>query len=377
MGSSTTTTQPTGTTTQPTGPQLTRVDPSRGNPYGGTSVALYGSGFAVGSAVRFGPAAATSIQVVSESVILCITPANPAGLVDVEVELPSGQRLRLNNAFDYDPNAGPFGRVADIGDPTGAEHELLELVNRARRDPPAEGLRLGVDFSGIAARPPLTHDALLAKAALGHSLDMAQRAFYGHSNPDGVGPVGRVLDALYALHSRYGTNRAANTIENIAAASGNLLDSPQKVHDTFLLDAGLTPPKHRELLLGIGNFRGRRQAGFGYRTGLASTGPYNTFVSEEVAATQRDLPLVLGSVFDDASGDGIARDGEGQGNVVVTLTHPSGFALQTTTSSAGAFAFEVYASGPWTLSIGGSSKAITLGADNVKVDRVSGAVRTY
>ena len=360
-----------------TGPALTLVDPARGNPYGGTLVALSGRGFLPGSKVRFDGQDALAVRVVGEARITCETPPHAAGKVDVEVVLPSGVSLLLPDAFDYDPSAGPFGRVSQIGSPTPEEHELLELINRARRDPPAEGVRLGLDFSAIAARPPLTHAELLGRAAVGHTLDMAARAFYGHLNPDGVGPVGRILDTGYALHARYGTSRASNTTENIGAASGNLLDTPQKVHDAFMIDAGLTPPKHRELLLGIGNFRGRREAGFGYRVKAATTYRLDTFVTEELAASSRDLPLVLGTAFVDTTNDGLARAGEGVAGITVKLTHPSGFSLTTTTNAVGAYAFEVYAKGTWTLELDGKPTTLTVGDDNLKVDLRSGALQTY
>ena len=222
-----------------------------------------------------------------------------------------------------------------------------------------------------------THDHLLARAAVGHSLDMAARGFYGHLNPDGVGPVGRVLDTGYALHSRYGTNRASNTIENVGAASGNLLDTPQKVHDAFMIDAGLAVPKHRELLLGIGNFKGRRQAGFGYRVKIASAAVYDTFITEELAASSRDLPLVLGTAFVDTTNDGLARAGEGVSGVSVKLIHSSGFTLATTTNSVGAYAFEVYSKGTWTVELDGKKAQVVIADDNVKVDLVNAAVQTY
>lgn len=371
------TTSGTNTNTAPVGPHLASVTPQRGNPYGGTAVTLRGLGFEQGSKVRFGTVEASAVQVTSGDVLECVSPAHPVGLVDVEVELPSGQLLRLNNAFEFDPNAGPFARSLPLGSPTAEEHELLELINRARRDPPAEGVRLGLDFSAIAPRPPLTHAALLGQAALAHSLDMAARAFYGHLNPDGVGPVGRVLDTGYALHSRYGTNRASNTIENVGAASGNLMDTPQKVHDLFMIDAGVNPPKHRQLLLGVGNFKGRREAGFGYRNGLASAQAFTSYVTEELAASQRDLPILLGTAYTDTSNDGVCRAGEGVANLPVVLTHSTGLTVTTQTNAVGAYAFELYLPGTWTLSIDGKSTAVVVGADNVQVDLVGNAIRTY
>lgn len=365
----------TGTGANPNAAALTQVDPAKGNPYGGTLVSLTGRGFLPGSRVYFDGLEGLQTRVLAESRITCETPAHAAGPVDVYVELPNGVRLSLANAFEYDPTAGPFGRIANLGSPTPEEHELLELLNRARRDPPAEGVRLGLDFSVIPARPPLTHDWLLGRAATRHSLDMSARSFYGHTNPDGVGPVGRVLDTGYDLHARYGTARASNTLENVGAASGNLLDTPQKVHDAFMIDAGVNPPKHRELLLGIGNFSGRRQAGFGYRVKTATTFRFDTFVTEELAGTARDLPLILGTAFVDTTNDGLARAGEGVAGIAVKLTHSSGFSLATTTDAVGGYGFEVYSKGTWTLELDGKATQIVVADDNLKVDLRNGAVQ--
>ena len=38
-------------------------------------------------------------------------------------------------------------------------------MNKARKNPAAEGQRLGLDFSQYEARPPLTHNEFLGQAA--------------------------------------------------------------------------------------------------------------------------------------------------------------------------------------------------------------------
>lgn len=54
---------------------------------------------------------------------------------------------------------------------------------------------------------PLTFNATLARAAQGHSDDMAARDFFDHTNPDGAGPGDRVTAAGYPW-STYGENIA-------------------------------------------------------------------------------------------------------------------------------------------------------------------------
>ena len=86
---------------------------------------------------------------------------------------------------------------------------------------------------------------------------------------------------------------------------------------------------------------------------------------------------MLGTAFVDTTNDGVARAGEGVAGISVKLTHVSGFSLTTTTNAVGAFGFEVYSKGTWTLTLDGKASQVVVGDDNVKVDLVSGAVRTY
>ena len=91
-----------------------------------------------------------------------------------------------------------MARVADHGDPSGEEQEIIELAQRARRDPSAEAARLNarygvaLNFSSYPARPPLTPNQFLSQAAAAHVNDMAARSFYGHLNPDGINANGRI-----------------------------------------------------------------------------------------------------------------------------------------------------------------------------------------
>ncbi|RMG18865.1 MAG: hypothetical protein D6731_01030 [Planctomycetota bacterium] len=414
--------------TGPTGPgggtagsiRLSRLAPAQGSPQGGTSVTLEGTGFQgalIASVHFFDPSSevpgsaneANGVRVLSDTELTCETPAHAAGVVDVRVVLQNGAFATLNNAFTFDPNApggGVPARVADFGDPTPWAVELLELANRARRDPAAEGRRLGVDLSpgaGYAPRPPLSHNGFLAAAAAKHTGDMIGQNFYGHWDLAGVGPTGRILDSTFDLHASYGTDRASNRTENIGVGSGNQFSSPQAVHDAFIVDAGTNPPKHRDSLLGkSAASRDAREIGMGVRFGETAnpTPPTQTnvgvagtplafspnhWVTQEIARTKRDRALISGVVYND-DGDGICEafppyrgnsGGEGRGGVTVTLTHSSGFTLQTQTSSAGFYAFETFVDGDFTITIEGAQTTVRVAGDNVKVDHVNGQIRTY
>ena len=363
----------------PNANSLTSVTPDRGVPAGGDTVTIVGAGFVAGAVVEFGGLAATDVAVVNSTSLTCKTPAHALGPVDVTVAT-AGRVLRKINGFTYDPNgSGVLARVADHGDPNGEEQELIELMQRARRDPTAEALRINarrgttLDFSGFPKRQPISPNEFLGAAAKVHAEDMATRGFYGHATPEGKNANGRILDTAYSLNDYFGTNPTINLTENIGKgtgnAPGNALTTPQDTHDALLIDAGVPGAKHRVMILGDGQFSKNREVGVAYLHRAPSD-----YVVEEFAYTKRDAPFLMGVAFDDRDADGVCRNSEGTPNVTVTLSHASGFSISTTTKTAGGFAFEVFVPGTYTLTIGGQSTSVTVAAENQKVDLKSGAI---
>lgn len=108
----------------------------------------------------------------------------------------------------------------EFGNPSGDEQLYIELINRARGNPPAEGARLAAttdpdvlsayayfgvnlammqsEFNAIAAQPPLAPNALLTGTARSHSQWMLANAKQDHNetNPSNT-PWGRITDAGY------------------------------------------------------------------------------------------------------------------------------------------------------------------------------------
>ena len=84
--------------------QVVELDDVDGDAAGGTAVEITGVGFSVGraasTAVTFGGTAATSVVVVSDTVITCVTPAHAAGAVAVVVTNSNGSHS-LADAFTY------------------------------------------------------------------------------------------------------------------------------------------------------------------------------------------------------------------------------------------------------------------------------------
>ncbi|MGW1958053.1 sigma-70 family RNA polymerase sigma factor [Streptomyces sp. NPDC001920] len=100
--------------------------------------------------------------------------------------------------------------------PTDTVGQVVALVNEERAD---------------AGCGPLAQDALLNKAAQGHSADMDARDFFDHTNPDGADPGQRITAAGYRW-STYG--------ENIAQGQ----QTPEAVMDSWM-----NSPGHRANIL--------------------------------------------------------------------------------------------------------------------------------
>ncbi|WOF72883.1 CAP domain-containing protein [Parvibaculaceae bacterium PLY_AMNH_Bact1] len=87
--------------------------------------------------------------------------------------------------------------------------------------------------------PPLSVNSTLQRAAAVHAKDMAIRQYRGHHNPEGQGPLDRVLAIDDNFRGRVGENiwmgteRRGNTDDQMAA---------------FILQGWLNSPQHRSLL---------------------------------------------------------------------------------------------------------------------------------
>lgn len=264
----------------------------------------------------------------------------------------------------------------DSGDPTADEQRVLELINRARANPTAEGTRLGIDINeGLPAgdtavpRPPLAMNKILLGTARAHSDDMYTRKFFDHVNPDGKDPFQRIIAAGF-------TYAAAG--ENIATGGGF---SATALEDILMIDTGIPGRGHRVNLLNPDSIV-FREIGIGYHLGanletVTSTGnpPFQTkdFITQDfgTALSGTTGPFVLGVVYNDANHNNFYDQGEGLVGVTVTPDSGSFFAV---TGTAGGFAFPVGTSGTLIVTASGGGLAspitmqVTLTGVNVKVD---------
>lgn len=275
------------------------------------------------------------------------------------------------------------------GDPTAEEQQMLEMINRARMDPTAEGVRLmdtddpsvqqsytywNIDkaktktaFAGYQSRPPLAFHPALIQAARLHSADMAANNFQGHVGSNGSQLDQRLAAQGYTSQGQYG--------ENVAAYASSVWFG----HCGFNVDWGT----ENQVVLGhrsnIMNFNGAvyTEIGVGIQhtnggLGSGTVGPL--VITEDFG--MRSVRYITGVVYDDKNHNGFYDVGEGLAGVQVK---PSRGATWATTSTSGGYAFPFSGSGGVTVTASGgdlgSPIVVTTSfeGNNLKVDFVPAA----
>ncbi|RYD46465.1 MAG: CAP domain-containing protein [Verrucomicrobiaceae bacterium] len=277
------------------------------------------------------------------------------------------------------------------GNPTADEQYMLELINRARSNPKAEGERLATsddaqvkfgisyfgvsvarlrkDFSSYAVRPPLAMNANLTSSARRHSKDMAVNNFQSHTGSDKSTITSRINSSGY---------RSLSMSENIYS---NLVSSVYFAHAGFAIDwgrgdGGLYPGLgHRLSIMGVQN--DYREVGIGImkRSGADAT-RYGEFSITQDFGKQVDSPVfLLGVAYRDSNGNGLYDPGEGLSGIRVEPSVGKTFAV---TSASGGYAIPftaatgaaqvVFSGGGLTTPV---TRAFSLVRENLKVDLVS------
>lgn len=111
------------------------------------------------------------------------------------------------------------------------EDEVLSIANQRR----SEGATCGGEV--MPAVGPLTAESRLRCAARRHSLDMIERDFFDHTNPDGELPWDRMAKAGYADFSSAGENIAGGYPTPAAVMEG-WMNSPG--HCTNIMNGTFT-----------------------------------------------------------------------------------------------------------------------------------------
>jgi uncharacterized protein YkwD len=244
--------------------------------------------------------------------------------------------------------------------PTAQEQMFLELLNDARANPAAYGASIGLDLSYVAPAAPLAFDTLIQQAAQLDAQDMNNRAFFGHTNPDGLDPGARLTNAGYPW-TTWG--------ESIAA--GGTLPSPAEALRALIIDAGVPDLGHRNHLLGIG-YPDNLQSEVGIGMVQNGSGPYSNYYVIDTGATRDTRPFLTGVVYNDTNANGHYDVGEGLGGVTITVAGVG----STYTFGSGGYSFQL-SPGTYTVTASGGGLAapitqtVWVGSANVRLNFVS------
>ncbi|VAX36640.1 hypothetical protein MNBD_PLANCTO03-103, partial [hydrothermal vent metagenome] len=213
---------------------------------------------------------------------------------------------------------------------TTEEVYFAELVNRARSDPQAEGLRLGIDLTeGLTSEQaallgtvePLALDFSLTTAARAHSLDMATRGFFDHINPDGLNPTQRAQAAGYSGVTGEVIAVGQNSIDALYAS---WMDTPENRINLLSLLTSFDDGFHYD------------QIGPGFATDLGFADDYYTAMFGDPGTGS--VARLVGVVYDDADADEFYSIGEGTAGVridVAAASDPETIVGTFTTDEAG------------------------------------------
>ncbi|MEO6871131.1 MAG: CAP domain-containing protein [Chthoniobacterales bacterium] len=295
--------------------------------------------------------------------------------------------LVLNALLTAVASAQEAPRLYSIGNPTGEEQQYLELINRARANPAAEGARLaastdpdvldaiagfGVDLALFQAQmkalPPLAFNGDLLAAARAHTQDMFAHAYQDHIGTDGSSTSDRI--------SAQGYDWSADG-ENIFSYSKSVIYG----HAAFEIDWGGTPAS------------GGMQVPSGHRNNIHSTffreigvgvidgtngvvGPQ--IVTQDFAAPLLIAPpLLTGVVYSDVNGNGFYDPSEGVGGVTISVAGASYYAIS---AASGGYAVPLPNDDTYNVTFAGGGQpdvekvAVVAGGQNVKLDDVRAAV---
>jgi hypothetical protein len=264
------------------------------------------------------------------------------------------------------------------GDPTAEEQLVLEIIQRARANPTAEGTRLqpkglpggdikeglsAGDAAVVGPRPPLAFNANLIASARAHNADLYASGKFQHDSSDGTPWDVRIASFGYT-GGQVGENIAGHSTYQYASSD---------LEDLLMIDSGVAGRGHRKNLLDI--YPGLpvfREIGAGYATYVTAspTTGLRSYLTQDFGRSTAG-PFLAGVVFNDANGNNFYDIGEGMQGVTINVSPGSWYAV---TSTSGGYAVPVGTSGTITVTASGGglagtvTTAVTLTGENAKVD---------
>ena len=329
--------------------------------------------------------------------------AEPAPAPNPPVRLPDEESVRFGPQLLIEaPLAAPgvewtLHKSGDGTDPSPAEQKMLWLMNRARTDPKAEGIWLATDprsdvksgrdffkvdtqmmraeFASYPAKAPAAFDIRLHDASVLHSEDLIRRDAQDHNNQ---------FDRVNATGFRCNGGRVS-----VFAYSRNALNAHAALNIDWGSGTGGTqdPPGHRYAIMG---FLSDPPGGASLsNVGLALVRDDNpgTDVGPEVfsgaychAGGADHNRFIVGTVWEDADGDGEYDEGEGLGGVTV---RPDAGNYYAVTGKAGGYAIPIGSAGTYQVSFSGGDLApavfvqsVSVGAESALLDLEPGSIKT-
>ncbi|HRK30296.1 MAG TPA: hypothetical protein PLD59_04385 [Tepidisphaeraceae bacterium] len=266
--------------------------------------------------------------------------------------------------------------------PSAQEQYMVELINRARANPPqyAVDFNLPVSLTDASPRPPLAVNGFLTDSSRGHAVEMATFNYFAHTSAvTGKAPNRMARDAGYVLPGFYPDDQ--NFIESLAAGSFLSYQSAVAPLNALLVDQGLNPPGHRIHLLAMDPFyETHNEIGVGY--GFGSSSSFQNYWAIQTGPDSLGREFLTGVVYSDTvSADNFYTPGEGKGAVEVRATRISdNMEFVATTYGSGGYSLPLTA-GVYNVTASGGELAspitvnnITIGSSNVKQDFVASAV---
>ncbi|MGD1918183.1 MAG: CAP domain-containing protein, partial [Pleurocapsa sp.] len=248
-----------------------------------------------------------------------------------------------------------------MAQPSANEQYMLEMVNRARLNPPAEGDLHGITVSN-APMQPLAFNELLIDSSLSHGQWMLDTNTFSHTGVNGTTPRQRMQNAGYQFT---GSNVSAeNLVYQPTYGTVDETNFTELNHKTLFLSSG-----HRANILNSS----LREIGIGIKIGVFQG--YNSLVTTQNFAKSGSDLFLTGVVYDDlVTEDDFYTVGEGLAGIDITATNTSnGMSHSTTTMNAGGYQMTLPSG---TYDVGffdnnqplGNTQQITIGSENIKLD---------
>lgn len=313
-----------------------------------------------------------------------------------QVPEPDPPRVELSEPAAAPPLSAPhalagtiewtYHKTADNAHPNGSEQQLMWLMNRARANPPQEGVWLatmtdpnvaaartfwGVDtvvlqaeFAAYAAKPPAAFDVRLYNAAKAHCDDLIARDAQDHT-----GQFDRI-DAAGFVYT---------------AGRGNVFSYSQYAlygHAAFNIDwgpgdgTGMQPGRgHRMAIMSVdGDYANVGIAAVSESNAATAVGPQvitGNYCHANTAFANHYNRFIVGTVWTDGNANSRYDPGEGIAGVSVIPDVGDFFAV---TADSGGYAIPITAAGTYEVSFSGSSisgtvdRTVAVGTKSVLLD---------